>query len=509
MAEQTVWELFSARAVSDPQAPMLIEAASGKCLTFGEAAAQAECLAGWLYEEGVRPGETITWQLPTRLQTVLLMLALARLGCVQNPVLHLYREREFGAVIARSLPAVIVVAPADEACDYPALAGRVLAEVDSNARLLVLPPEMPANGPSMLPPPPADADAVRWIYCTSGTTSTPKGVLHADSALIAGGAGLALGVQACATDVGSIAFPFAHIGGVTYVVMLCLAGMSAVLLDRFVPRQAVEIFRRYGVTIGGGSSAHYQAMLAEQRAHPSAEPVVPSLRLLAGGGAPKPPALYFDVKSAMGCPVVHAYGMTEAPLAVTNCAMDTDEELAHTDGRPVPGVTVRIVQADGGDASPDEEGEIRLRGSTVCRGYLDPDQTRAAFDEQGFFRTGDLGRMSVWGRLSVTGRLKDVIIRKGENISAKEIEDLLAEHPAIAAAAVIGLPDPERGERVCAVVELHDGATFDFVGMMGFLGERKLMRQKLPEQLEIVDRLPRNEALNKIIKYQLRERFAS
>lgn len=156
-----------------------------------------------------------------------------------------------------------------------------------------------------------------------------------------------------------------------------------------------------------------------------------------------------------------------------------------------------------------EDGEVRLRGEAVCRGYLDPAQSAAAFDADGFFVTGDLGHVTDSGHLVLTGRLKDVIIRKGENISAKEIEDLLHRHPAVQDAAVIGLPDAERGERVCAVVEQPPGAgTLTLRDVTDWLRAEGLSVHKLPEQVEVVDALPRNETLRKVLKYKLRERYS-
>lgn len=200
----------------------------------------------------------------------------------------------------------------------------------------------------------------------------------------------------------------------------------------------------------------------------------------------------------MGCQLTHGYGMTEVPMITMGAPDDTVEMLATTEGRPPEGMEIRIV-----------DGEVRLRGEAVCQGYLDPAQSAAAFDGEGFFITGDLGYVTRSGHLVLTGRIKDVIIRKGENISAKEIEDLLHEHPAVGDAAVIGLPDAERGERVCAVVEQPEGAEELNLGTVtAYLREQGLSVHKLPEQLEVVERLPRNETLRKVLKYKLRERFS-
>jgi acyl-CoA synthetase (AMP-forming)/AMP-acid ligase II len=229
---------------------------------------------------------------------------------------------------------------------------------------------------------------------------------------------------------------------------------------------------------------------------------------MSGGGAAMPPQIFHDVANEMGVKVVHGYGMTEVPMMAMGSPHDTDEQLANTDGKPVLGAEIRIVKDDGTVAAPDEEGEVRLRGPVVCVGYTDPAATAAAFDDEGWFRTGDLGVLRPDRHLRLTGRLKDVIIRKGENISARELEDVLFTHPLVGEVAVIGVPDAERGEMVCAVVESAtpgDGLTFD--AMVAWCADAGLMRQKIPERLEIVDRLPRNETLNKVLKFKLREQF--
>jgi acyl-CoA synthetase (AMP-forming)/AMP-acid ligase II len=187
---------------------------------------------------------------------------------------------------------------------------------------------------------------------------------------------------------------------------------------------------------------------------------------------------------------------------------DTDEQLATTEGKPVIGADVRIVKESGEPAAPGEEGEVRVKGPVVCAGYTDPEATDAAFDEHGYFRTGDLGVLREDGHLRLTGRLKDVIIRKGENISAREVEEVLLAHPSVGDVAVIGVKDVDRGELVCAVVETAAEADpLTFEQLVAVCRGAGLMTQKIPERLEIVDALPRNETLNKVLKFKLREMF--
>jgi len=233
------------------------------------------------------------------------------------------------------------------------------------------------------------------------------------------------------------------------------------------------------------------------------------LKCLSGGGAPMPPEIFYEVGREIGVTVAHGYGMTEIPMICMGSLADSDEQLANTVGKPVFGADVRIVTLDGDVAPAGVDGEVRVKGPMVCKGYTDPAMTAEAFDDDGYFRTGDVGHIRPDGHVVLTGRLKDIIIRKGENISAKEIEDLLYEHPKVGDVAVIGLADRDRGERVCAVVQTAAGAEpLTFEEMVAHLSGAGLMAQKVPEQLEIVEALPRNETLNKILKYKLREEYA-
>ncbi|GAA3848587.1 class I adenylate-forming enzyme family protein [Streptomyces sp. NPDC003328] len=489
---RTLWELAARRADLTPGRPALLQ--GDRSVSFGELCGKAERVAAGLYGMGVRPGTVVAWQLPTRIETALLAFALARLGAVQTPVIPFYRDREVGFALRESKAEFFAVPGTWRGFDHTAMARRLGARGVFEA---YTGDDLPDGDPSVLPEPPADGTSVRWIYWTSGTTSDPKGVLHTDRSLIAGGSCLAHALHLSGDDVGSMAFPYAHIAGPDYTVMLLLYGFPAVMFEHFALPDALEDYRRHGVTVAGGSTAFYSMFLAEQRRQPGVK-VIPSLRLLAGGGAPKPPEVYHAVVREMEVQLTHGYGMTEVPMITMGSPHDSAENLATTEGRPPEGMEIRIV-----------DGEVRLRGEAVCRGYLDPAQTAQAFDEDGFLITGDLGRLTGSGHLVLTGRLKDVIIRKGENISAKEIEDLLHRHPAVRDVAVIGLPDEERGERVCAVVETAaDTGGLTLPAVVSYLRAEGLSVHKLPEQLELVDALPRNDTLRKVLKHKLRERYS-
>jgi len=501
---ETLWGLLVRRAELTPGRPLLLDQ-SDRSFSCAQIVAWAERVAAGLHERGVGDGTPFSWQLPTRIETVVLSLALSRLGAVQNPVIALYRQREVGSLLRATGARWLAVLGEWHGFSYGKMARDLADRAATPVEVLVIDDGLPEGDPGRLPPPPADGDVVRWLYSTSGTTSEPKAVRHTDSSLLAGGIGIAVATAPEPDDVAALPFPYAHIGGPDQLVMSLRCGVPVLLLETFVAAEAVAVLRRHRVTMVGGSTAHYLALLAERR-RPGGT-TVPSLRIMTGGGAPKPPEVYWQVKRELGVQVRHGYGMTECPMIAMGALGDTDEQLAGTDGAPVRDCELRVVDPDGTALAAGLDGELEVRGPMLAKGYTDPELTAAAFRPDGWFRTGDRGHLDHDGHVVVTGRTKDLIIRKGENISPREIEDLLMTHPKVAAVAVIGLPDAERGERVCAVVESRPGgAPLTFLELRQHCREAGLMVQKIPEQLEVVDQLPRNPTL-KVLKRELVERF--
>ncbi|WP_245568209.1 class I adenylate-forming enzyme family protein [Nocardia jiangxiensis] len=505
IAAEGMWDLIRERAERSAELPMLFDE-YGTTLTFGEFRAQAERVAAALQAEGIGPGSRVAWQLPTRISTLLVLAALARLGAVQAPIIPIYRERETGAAVVAAEADTMLIPGTWRGIDYQAMAHGL----PGTRRLLTIgltAPESPDV--AGLPPDPGVTDDIRWIYFTSGSSGLPKGACHGDSSLLAAARGFTeLGKLAQQPDeVGGIPFPVAHVGGVLYLMDMLLAGFPAVVVEAFDPATTMELFRRHRVTFTGGSTVFYTALLNAQRTLPPGERLLPSLRLLKGGGAPCPPSVFHAVRAELNATVAHDYGSTEVPMICVASPDDTDEQLAQTEGRPIPGLQLRIVGEDG-ELPPGRDGEIQLRGASVFRGYTDPALNVSAFTEDGWFRTGDLGHLREDGHVEVTGRLKDMIIRKGENIGPVEIEALLAEHPAVADVAVTGLPDEERGEMVCAVITVRPGApTPTLEEVVAHLRQAGLMAQKLPERLEIVTELPKT-GLGKADKQSLRRTFS-
>ncbi len=508
---RSFWDLISQRAKLTPDALFAVDE-DGRKLSFREYLDAAERCAAGMAALGVRTEMPVSWMLPTWLESMILVAALSRLGAVQNPILPIYRRREV-SFITHQFDANMLIVPGEwRNFDYPEMA-RAIAQEQTGLEIVVVDRALPHGDASSLDAPPAASSAddapIRWLFYTSGTTANPKGALHTDHTLMAFSSGMCDVLALQPDDRVAMVFPFTHIGGIGWLYSGLLSGCAQIAVAQFDPETSVDVLAKNGVTQATAGTAFHQVYLAAQRK--STEPIFPRVRAFPGGGAPKPPQLHHDMKAAFGgAGIASGYGLTECPVIAMNSVGDPDDKLANTEGRAnPPEMKIKIVTLTTGElAEPGEPGEIRALGPQLCRGYLDASLNSDAFDDDGFFRTGDLGYLDDEGFIVITGRLKDVIIRKGENISAKEVEDILYEHPKVADVAVIGLPDPNTGERCCAVVACRDESdplTFD--EMILFLKERNLMIQKIPEQLETLAEIPRN-ATGKPMKHELRARYS-
>jgi acyl-coenzyme A synthetase/AMP-(fatty) acid ligase len=463
----------------------------------------------------VSEGDVVSWVLPTWHGSLVLIAALARIGAVQNPIIPIYRDREVGFVTRQAQASLLIVPGEWRGFDYEAMAERIAEENPNPPRVLVASSTLPDGDPGTLPPPPeppatrADEPAT-WLFYTSGTTADPKGARHSDGDLILTARGMCDRMLCREGDRNLMAFPVTHIAGPIWLASSLMYGLTNVITEAFDPKATPDLASKADVTLAGSATFFHMAYLAAQRAAPGGVKIFPSLRLCPGGGAPKPPALHGEVHDELGgLGIVSGWGLTEAPILTMGSALDPDDKLANTEGRPMPGVLLRAVTLDGEEAGPGEEGELRAKAPQMMRGYLDAALDADAFDDDGWFRTGDLGVIDSDGYVRITGRVKDVIIRKGENVSAAEVENLLYEHPKVADVAVIGLPDADRGEMVCAVVAGPEGGEpLSFVEMVEHLKEKGLRTQALPERLEVVDAIPHN-ASGKIPKHELRKQYSS
>lgn len=507
----SLWQLVERRTEATPDSVFLGDE-SGRTLTFAEYRDAAERVASGLRDRyGIGADVKVAWQLPTWIESIVLVAALARLEAIQIPILPIYRDREVRFIARQSQPRLLIVPSVWRTFDYEGLARQVATDVEGMEVLVAdqtLPEGDPATLPSLPEPPGSPADApVRWLFFTSGTTSEPKGVMHTDRSIMAAARASTIGSRTGPDDVSPVVFPFTHVGGPMNLASGLMTACKLIAIEAFDPVATSDLIKREGCTLAGAGTVFHLAYLAEHRKRPD-EKLFATVRYLPGGGAPKPPELFYELKAEIGAPIISGYGLTESPLLTGNQLEYPDEALAHTEGRAVDGVELKLVRLDGTIAGPGEEGEIRAKAPQMFRGYLDSSLDADAFDDEGFFRTGDLGVRDAEGFVTITGRLKDVIIRKGENIAAKEVEDLLYGHAKVVDAAVIGMPDPRLGERCCAIVVPKDPADpLGMAEMIEYLKGAGLMVQKIPEQLEHVDALPRNPA-GKVLKHELRARFA-
>lgn len=470
--------------------------------------------AAALQERGIRRGSHVSWQLPTSIETMVVLLALARLGAVQNPIIPMLRERDVAFIIDQLQSEFLLVPESYRGFDHGDMA-RSLAS-SGNLEVVICDHEtdpasmdgalrLPDGDPGTLAPPPDDPDEVRWVFYSSGTTADPKGVQHSDRTIVASVAGVIGEQGANAQDINPMAFPISHAGGATMMASSLVSGMQLLLFDTFDPVETPHRMAARNVTLLGSALPFYVAFLDAQARQD--EPLFPHLRCCAGGGAPMPPAVNEAVRKVFGVGgIINGWGLTEFPVATFPTPDDPPDWIDNTVGRPVGGVEVRVVGDDEQELEAGEEGELRLRGPQCFLGYVDSRLDAEAFDADGWFRTGDLGLVDENGNVRITGRLKDVIIRNAENISALEIEAALFEHPDVADGAVIGTPDPRTGEQVCAVVVARPGASVTLDDLRRHCIDRGLPRQKVPERLELVEQLPRN-VFGKVLKKELRARF--
>lgn len=501
---KTLWALLEQRVARAPDRELLVDE-HGRRLTFAQFRDAAERVAAGLHDRGVTQGTNVSWQLPTRIEAVVLVAALSRLGAVQNPMLPTYREREIGFITRQTHARLLVVPGPGRGVDHPAMA-RTAAPAGLD--VLVVDPDLPEGDPVALPPGPTATDPppVRWIFYTSGTTADPKGARHTDATIEAGALAARQAIRLGPDDKVLLAFPFAHVGGLIHLRNAIDAGCLLAVVEQLDPPLVADLVAREGITVATGGPPVRALYLAEHRRRPDARRFA-TVRAYPGGGTTKPPGSFAEVRRHLGGLAVPMYGLTEAPNVVTGALDDPPDKLTRTEGRPAADVEIRIVTVDGAAAGAGEEGEIRVRAPQLLLGYVDGGLDADAFDDDGFFRTGDLGHRDDDGYLTITGRSKDVIIRKGENISAKEVEDLLSTHHKVADVAVVGLPDPASGERACAVVACHHtDDPLTFAEMTTHLRAQGLMVQKVPEQLELVPEIPRN-ASGKVLKHELRRRY--
>jgi cyclohexanecarboxylate-CoA ligase len=504
------WDLVERRAAKSPDRTMLVDERDRE-LSFAGLRDKAEKVAAGLVALDVERGMTVSWQLPTVMEAVVLMAALSRLDVVQNPIIPILRQAEVDHIVGQLGSDLLVTPRVWRGFDYAAMAEGIAA--NHGATTLIVdhsgtgPSELalPTGDPATLPPANLDAgDLTRWVYYSSGTTAAPKGARHSHSTVMAGSNGVVENMGFNADDVFPFPAPVTHIGGICFVTAQLRVGFRIVLMEIFDADRSPHVMADHGATVVGSATPFFHAYLNAQRTK-GAEPLFPRLRMAMSGGAPIPPELNFEVKRELGgVGIVSGWGLTEFPIATEASPTDSDEVLAETVGHPCRDVVIRVIDLEGSEVPTGKEGELLVKGPQMFLGYVDPALDADAFDEQGYFRTGDLGTIDKSGNVRITGRIKDIIIRNAENISAVAVENILYLHPDIVDVAVVGIPDTRTGERCCAAVVLAAGAAPISLSAIGdHCRAQGLAPQRIPERIDIFDTLPRN-SMGKLLKQDIR-----
>ena len=490
----------------------------GRSVTAGEVWEQATRLAGALQAHGLRPGDVVAFQTPNWHEAVFIDVACCLLGLVVCPIVTIYRDREVELILSDSRAKAIFIAENFRNHDFAAMLARIAPSVPTLRHVWTVRGTAGAAGAAgsgrdlrdliagatpLVDAPTVSPDAVKLVLYTSGTTGRPKAVLHSHNSLIRATLMCARHWGIRPGDTTLMPSPVTHVTGFSHgIEMPFYGGTRCVLMEKWDAAQAADIIEREQVCFTIGATPFLQELMdvaeAQQR-------TLPSLRLFPCGGAAVAPETIYRVPRVLAhCRSFRVYGSSEAPMITLGfCAPGQEKLAAETDGEIVD-YEVRVVDADGRPVAPGQEGEICARGPSLFLGYADAGHSAEAFDDEGFFHTGDIGYLAPNNAVVFTGRIKDLINRGGEKISAKEVEDLLHQHPAVMAAAVVAMPHARLGETVCAYVIARPGATVDAAGINALLDAAGVARQKYPERYFFVDAFP-STASGKVKKDLLRK----
>lgn len=465
-------------------------------------------IARGLAAAGVGRQDVVTFQLPNCWEFLALSLACVRIGAVANPVMPIFRQHELNFMLNFGESKVFVVPRVFRGFDYEAMARGMLSGLphlkqlvvlggdgeDSFERVLLRDDTPPLAGPGLGP------DEVALLMYTSGTTGEPKGVMHTSNTLFSNLHAYIETMALGSADVILGASPMAHLTGYAYLAMLPVAlNATTVLQDVWDARRALQIVRAEGVTFSMASTPFVADLCGAVEA---GEASIPAFNKFCCAGAPIPPVLIERAHKVLGMRLCSAWGMTENGAVTVTEPSQALEMSGISDGRPLRGMEVKIIDAAGQAVPAGGSGELLVRGASLFAGYLKRPHLNGV-DADGWFDTGDVATVDAAGYIRITGRSKDVVIRGGENIPVVEIENLLYQHPAVSVVAVVGYPDKRLGERVCAFVTVKEGASFTFEDMVAYLESRQVARQYFPERLEIAEELPRTPS-GKLQKFKLR-----
>jgi len=472
-------------------------------VTAAELERRASALAGYLANR-FAPGSVVSFMLPNWHEAAVIYLAATLAGLVAHPVLPSLRAHDLRFMLADVHSRVLFMPSSYRGYDYVGMLESVCERLEQPPEVVVLRgdsgpftafAEVASGQPlSAAGLPEVDPDSVRMIMYTSGTTGSPKGVMHSHNSIHALIRQIGQHWRIDRHDRFLVASPISHIGGSIYAFECpLLLGTTAVLMEGWEPDQAVEQMLAHGCTHFAGATPFLTGMLAAAR---RANTRLPDLKVFICGGASVPPSL---IREAVGyfenAAVTRVYGSTEVPVTTVGVPdRDDVQHAAETDG--AAGIAdIKLV-----------DGRVWARGPQMLVGYVHAGDESDVFDEEGYYHTGDIAQWCDEQYLVIGGRSKDIIIRNGENIAPKEIEDLLLAEPEIAEIAIVGLPDPRTGERACAVIVPAGGASPDLHGIIAMLTGHGVAKFKFPEQIELWSALPKNDA-GKVLKHRIRDQL--
>lgn len=508
---ETIPGLIEGAAARHPERVALRDA-QGHALTYRSLVTQAAAVSGYLAAHGIGRGDIVTLCLPNRASTVVAMLGVMRLGAVVNPVPVTYGRSDISYVTKKCRSRALFLPTQFRSTDFKALLDTLKPDLDPAMLLVQAGPgakigvdldDLRAYGPM-----PAEtsihADDPVAVLFTSGTESRPKGAVHTHNTILFGERALAGALHLDARDIAFMASPITHTTGFMHgVVMTLTLGGTLSLLDIFDGTRAAEQMRAHACSWTMGATpflADVVSALRETGRH------LPALRYFLCGGAPVPEATARAARD-VGMRVLTIYGSTESPPHTVVHPEDPEENAWTTDGRPLAGIETRIVGPDGQDVPDGTPGEQYSRGANMFIGYLgEPELTAKDVDDAHWYHSGDLARRLPDGSIRIVGRLKDIIVRGGQNISVREVEDHLAAHPDVAMVAVVAIPHTRLGETGCAVIVPKQGTRLTLDALAHFLTEKGVARFKLPERLEIWPELPMTPS-GKIQKFLIRQKL--
>jgi acyl-CoA synthetase (AMP-forming)/AMP-acid ligase II len=480
--------------------------------TVGQVYEEARRVAGGLQALGLGEGDLVAFQLPNWVEAAITFYACAMLGVTLVPIVHFYGPKEVGFILRQSGAKALIIVSSIANRDYLAELETIRGGLTDLERVIVV--GGPPRGDDLSfddlrtaepigRPVAVDPEGPALIGYTSGTTADPKGVVHTHRTL--GCEVRQLSEHQAERDRPNLTgAPVGHaIGMLAGLLCPLVAGKPLYLIDGWDPPTVLAAMLEEQIGAGNGSTYFFTSLLDCPGFGPEHVALMSFIGL---GGSPIPDAVA-ERADALGISLVRAYGCTEHPSVTGSQHADPKDKRIHTDGRPLAWVEVRLVDEEGHDVELGQPGEILSRGPDRFAGYTDPELTAQSIDADGWFSTGDVGVLDPEGYLTITDRVKDIIIRGGENVSAAEVEQLLAHMEGVAEVAVVAAPDERLGEHGCAFFRMQAGSEApDLAAVRAHLEAAGLARQKWPEELRTVDDLPRTPS-GKVQKFVLRQQL--